>query len=160
LFIEISETYGEKTNDQFFLLLPETNTDKNSPATLGQDINKNMAWHTPIGSIPIGNRMPPQPPRWREKNIVAVPWPTHDLPRHSEKYITKFNPNDKDSVEKQLLRYTQWHYKHSKCNMRMSHEGFFHNPSREKIPHGFLILMSDQSRDGINLKRSSSPSME
>lgn len=64
----------------------------------------NMDGNIPIGNVPIGGNQL-QPPRWRARNIVVVPRQAHDLPRHFEKYITKFGPDRKDSTQDHLLRY-------------------------------------------------------
>jgi len=54
----------------------------------------------------IGGNQPPPPPRWRSKHIIVVPIQLHDLPRHHENIITKFDPNKKESIEEHLLKYT------------------------------------------------------
>jgi len=103
LFIETGEIFGQQFDEQ--LLLLEVTANINRQATPDQEVNNNMAGHIPIGNVPIGNQPPPPPPRWRAGNIIVVPGQTHDLPRHLEKYITKFDLDRKNSAKEHLLRY-------------------------------------------------------
>lgn len=68
-----------------------------------------MTRHIPIGNVPplVGNPPPLlYSPSWRARNIIVVLGPMQNLPRHLEKYITKFDPKCKDFAEEHLLRYT------------------------------------------------------
>jgi len=107
LFLEQDKISGAQRDDQLLLPPPEigANDIKWLSTPLWVVIN-NMVGHIPIENVPplSGNSPSPlQPSRWRTRNIIAMLGPMHHLPRHSEKYITKFDLESKYFAEEHIL---------------------------------------------------------
>jgi len=103
--------FGDKFNNWLLLVnQPKitTNNNINRPPTPPQwpPVNP-MVKNVPRGGGEGGGGWnQPPPPRWRERNIVAVRGHAYDLLRHPKIFITKFDPDKRDSAEEHLLRYT------------------------------------------------------
>jgi hypothetical protein len=41
---------------------------------------------------------------WFDQDVVVVPGPQHPLPKHLEKWLPKFDPNSKQSVEDHIKK--------------------------------------------------------
>ena len=80
---------------------PESSRD--SPSNLGSSSSAErspMAGNVPVGG---GGNPPPNPPNpqlpWLRAAAVAVPGVQHPLPKHSDKLLPKFNPDEKEPAE-------------------------------------------------------------
>ena len=55
-----------------------------------------------VGNVPVGGgaNPPPNPQHpWLRTAAVAVPGVQHPFPKHSDKLLPKFNPDDKEPAE-------------------------------------------------------------
>ena len=48
---------------------------------------------------------PPAAHNWLDEDVVAVLGPVHNLPRHPEKILPIFNPDEKQPVEEHLKQF-------------------------------------------------------
>ena len=79
---------------------PESPPDSPRPSNSGSSSSSQgipMARNIPVGG---GGNPPPNPPNpqlpWLRAAAVAVPGVQHPLPKHSDKLLPKFNPDDKE----------------------------------------------------------------
>ena len=82
---------------------PKSPPDSLRPSNSGSSSSSQgspMAGNVPVGG---GGNTPPNPPNpqlpWLRIAAVAVPGVHHPLPKHSDKLLPKFNPDDKEPAE-------------------------------------------------------------
>jgi hypothetical protein len=56
-----------------------------------------------VGANPNQNQPPYQP--WLTPDAVVVPGIQHDMPKHPEKFLPKFDPDRKDSAENHIKKF-------------------------------------------------------
>jgi hypothetical protein len=55
-------------------------------------------------TTPMANQNNPARP-WLDQDVVAVPGPQHPLPKHLEKWLTKFDPDSKQIAEDHIMKF-------------------------------------------------------
>jgi hypothetical protein len=58
----------------------------------------------PTPTTPMANQNNPARP-WLDQDAVAVPGPQHPLPKHPEKWLTKFDPDSKRIAEDHIMKF-------------------------------------------------------
>jgi ribonuclease HI/transposase InsO family protein len=58
----------------------------------------------PTPTTPMANQNNPARP-WLDQDAVAVPGPQHPLPKHPEKWLTKFDPDSKRTAEDHIMKF-------------------------------------------------------
>ena len=58
----------------------------------------------PTPTTPMANQNNPARP-WLDQDAVAVPGPQHPLPKHPEKWLTKFDPDSKRTTEDHIMKF-------------------------------------------------------
>jgi hypothetical protein len=58
----------------------------------------------PTPTTPMANQNNPARP-WLDQDVVAVPGPQHPLPKHPEKWLTKFDPDSKRTAEDHIMKF-------------------------------------------------------
>ena len=88
---------------------PESPPDSPRPSNSGSSSSSEgipMAGNVPVGG---GGNPPPNPPNpqlpWLRTAVLAVPGIQHPLPKHSDKLLPKFNPDDKEPAEVHVDKY-------------------------------------------------------
>ena len=75
---------------------PDSPRSSNSGSSSGSE-RSHMAGNAPVGG---GANPPPNPQLpWLRTGAIAVPGVQHPLPKHSDKLLPKFNPDDKELEE-------------------------------------------------------------
>jgi hypothetical protein len=78
-----------------------------SPSSSGGDSSSdegNPPSRPPTPTTPMANQNNPARP-WLDQDIVAVPGPQHPLPKHPEKWLTKFDPDSKQIAEDHIKKF-------------------------------------------------------
>ena len=75
---------------------------------------------------------------WLATYAIAIPSAEHPLPKHPEKLLPKFGPDNdvtpEDHIKQFMLSLRLW-----MCNMKMWFADCFHTPLLVKLPHGSLV---------------------
>jgi hypothetical protein len=58
----------------------------------------------PTPTTPMANQNNPARP-WLDQDVVAVPGPQHPLPKHPQKWLTKFDPDSKQIAEDHIMKF-------------------------------------------------------
>jgi ribonuclease HI len=77
------------------------------PSSSGGDSSSdegNPPSRPPTPTTPMDNQNNPARP-WLDQDAVAVPGPQHPLPKHPEKWLTKFDPDSKRTAEDHIMKF-------------------------------------------------------
>jgi hypothetical protein len=86
---------------------PPHSSPPSSPSSSGGDSSSdegNPPSHPPTPTTPMANQNNPARP-WLDQDVVAVPRPQHPLPKHPEKWLTKFDPDSKWTAEDHIMKF-------------------------------------------------------
>jgi hypothetical protein len=86
---------------------PPPSPPPSSPSSSGGDSSSNEGnppSSPPRPTTPMANQNNPARP-WLDQDAVAVPGPQHPLPKHPEKWLTKFDPDSKQIVEDHIMKF-------------------------------------------------------
>jgi hypothetical protein len=86
---------------------PPHSSPPSSPSSSGGDSSSdegNPPSHPPTPTTPMANQNNPARP-WLDQDAVAVPGPQHPLPKHPEKWLTKFDPDSKRTAEDHIMKF-------------------------------------------------------
>jgi hypothetical protein len=78
-----------------------------SPSSSGGDSSSdegNPPSRPPTPTTPMANQNNPARP-WLDQDAVVVPGPQHPLPKHPEKWLTKFDPDSKQVAEDHIMKF-------------------------------------------------------
>jgi hypothetical protein len=86
---------------------PPHSSPPSSPSSSGGNSSSdkgNPPSRPPTPTTPMANQNNPARP-WLDQDVVAVPGPQHPLPKHPEKWLTKFDPDSKRTVEDHIMKF-------------------------------------------------------
>jgi ribonuclease HI len=86
---------------------PPHSSPPSSPSSSGGDSSSdegNPPSRPPTPTTPMANQNNPARP-WLDQDVVAVPGPQHPLPKHPEKWLTKFDPDSKQTAEDHIMKF-------------------------------------------------------
>jgi hypothetical protein len=86
---------------------PPPSPPPSSPSSSGGDSSSdegNPPSRPPTPTTPMANQNNPTRP-WLDQDVVAVPGPQHPLPKHPEKWLTKFDPDSKQLAEDHIKKF-------------------------------------------------------
>jgi hypothetical protein len=86
---------------------PPHSSPPSSPSSSGGDSSSdegNPPSRPPTPNTPMANQNNPARP-WLDQDAVAVPGPQHPLPKHPEKWLTKFDPDSKRTAEDHIMKF-------------------------------------------------------
>jgi hypothetical protein len=86
---------------------PPHSSPPSSPSSSGGDSSSdegNPPSRPPTPTTPMANQNNPARP-WLDQDAVAVPGPQHPLPKHPEKWLTKFDPDSKRTAEDHIMKF-------------------------------------------------------
>jgi hypothetical protein len=86
---------------------PPHSSPPSSPSSSGGDSSSdegNPPSRPPTPTTPMANQNNPARP-WLDQDVVAAPGPQHPLPKHPEKWITKFDPDSKRTTEDHIMKF-------------------------------------------------------
>jgi hypothetical protein len=86
---------------------PPPSPPPSSPSSSGGDSSSdegNPPSRPPTPTTPMANQNNPARP-WLDQDVVAVPGPQHPLPKHPEKWLTKFDPDSKQIAEDHIKKF-------------------------------------------------------
>jgi ribonuclease HI len=86
---------------------PPPSPPPSSPSSSGGDSSLdegNPPSRPPTPTTPMANQNNPARP-WLDQDVVAVPGPQHPLPKHPEKWLTKFDPDSKQIAEDHIMKF-------------------------------------------------------
>jgi hypothetical protein len=86
---------------------PPPSPPPSSPSSSGGDSSSdegNPPSRPPTPTTPMANQNNPARP-WLDQDAVAVPGPQHPLPKHPEKWLTKFDPDSKQLAEDHIKKF-------------------------------------------------------
>jgi hypothetical protein len=86
---------------------PPPSPPPSSPSSSGGDSSSdegNSPSRPPTPTTPMANQNNPARP-WLDQDVVAVPGPQHPLPKHPEKWLTKFDPDSKQIAEDHIKKF-------------------------------------------------------
>jgi hypothetical protein len=86
---------------------PPHSSPPSSPSSSGGDSSSdegNPPSRPPTPTTPMANQNNPARP-WLDQDAIAVPGPQHPLPKHPEKWLTKFDPDSKRTTEDHIMKF-------------------------------------------------------
>jgi hypothetical protein len=86
---------------------PPHSSPPSSPSSSGGDSSSdegNPPSCPPTPTTPMANQNNPARP-WLDQDVVAVPGPQHPLPKHPEKWLTKFDPDSKRTAKDHIMKF-------------------------------------------------------
>jgi hypothetical protein len=86
---------------------PPPSPPPSSPSSSGGDSSSdegNPPSRPPTPTTPMENQNNPARP-WLDQDVVAVPGTQHPLPKHPEKWLTKFDPDSKRTAEDHIMKF-------------------------------------------------------
>jgi hypothetical protein len=86
---------------------PPPSPPPSSPSSSGGDSSSdegNPPSRPPTPTTPMANQNNPARP-WLDQDVVAVLGPQHLLPKHPEKWLTKFDPDSKQVAEDHIMKF-------------------------------------------------------
>jgi hypothetical protein len=86
---------------------PPPSPPPSSPSSSGGDSSSdegNPPSSPPTPTTPMANQNNPARP-WLDQDVVVVPGPQHPLPKHPEKWLTKFDPDSKQIAEDHIMKF-------------------------------------------------------
>jgi hypothetical protein len=86
---------------------PPHSSPPSSPSSSGGDSSSdegNPPSRPPTPTTPMANQNNPARP-WLDQDVVVVPGPQHPLPKHPEKWLTKFDPDSKRTAEDHIMKF-------------------------------------------------------
>jgi hypothetical protein len=86
---------------------PPPSPPPSSPSSSGGDSSSdegNPPSRPPTPTTPMANQNNPARP-WLDQDAVAVPGSQHPLPKHPEKWLTKFDPDSKQVAEDHIMKF-------------------------------------------------------
>jgi hypothetical protein len=85
---------------------PPPSPPPSSPSSEGDSSSDegNPPSRPPTPTTPMANQNNPARP-WLDQDAVAVPGPQHPLPKHPEKWLTKFDPDSKRTAEDHIMKF-------------------------------------------------------
>jgi ribonuclease HI len=86
---------------------PPHSSPPSSPSSSGGDSSSdegNPPSRPPTPTTPMANQNNPARP-WLDQDVVAVPGPQHPLPKHPEKWLTKFDLDSKRTAEDHIMKF-------------------------------------------------------